>query len=127
MPTALRGLAVSDNTAAVRRAIELCFSDPQNESHLRTFDDLFRPLVMAVLGSLYPKDPAFVEDASQSAFIKYIEIFSRGKKHGVVYDAYFVAIAKNSLLDELRRNAKEVPLDEILALPTPTRGPELGE
>jgi RNA polymerase sigma factor (sigma-70 family) len=118
---------VSDNTAAVRRAIELCFSDPQNESHLRRFDDLFRPLVMAILVSLYRKDPAFVEDAYQSAFIKYIEIFSNGKKDGVVYDAYFVAIAKNSLLDELRRNAKEVPLDEILALPTSSRGSELGE
>jgi RNA polymerase sigma factor (sigma-70 family) len=118
---------VSDNTAAVRGAIELCFSDPQNESHLRRFDDLFRPLVMAILVSLYRKDPAFVEDAYQSAFIKYIEIFSRGKKHGVVYDAYFVAIAKNSLLDELRRNAKEVPLEEILASPTATRGAELDE
>ena len=118
---------MSDNTAAVRRAIELCFSDPQNESHLRRFDDLFRPLVMAILVSLYRKDPVFVEDAYQSAFIKYIEIFSSGKKDGVVYDAYFVAIAKNSLLDELRRNAKEVPLDEILALPTPTKGSELGE
>jgi RNA polymerase sigma factor (sigma-70 family) len=118
---------VSDNTAAVRRAIELCFSDPQNESHLRRFDDLFRPLVMAILVSLYRKDPAFVEDAYQSAFIKYIEIFARGRKDGVVYDAYFVAIAKNSLLDELRRNAKEVPLDEILASPTPIRWSELGE
>ena len=118
---------MSDNTAEVRRAIELCFSDPQNESHLRRFDDLFRPLVMAILVSLYRKDPAFVEDAYQSAFIKYIEIFRRGKKEGVVYDAYFAAIAKNSLLDELRRNAKEVPLDEILALPTPSRGSELGE
>lgn len=118
---------MSDNTAAVRRAIELCFSAPQNESHLRRFDELFRPLVMAILVSLYRKDPAFVEDAYQSAFIKYIEIFSNGKKNGVVYDAYFVAIAKNSLLDELRRNAKEVPLDEILALPTPTRWSELSE
>ncbi len=54
---------MSDNTAAVRRAIELCFSDPQNESHLRKFDELFRPLVMAILVSLYRKDPAFVEDA----------------------------------------------------------------
>lgn len=71
---------MSDNTAAVRRAIELCFSDPQNESHLRGFDDLFRPLVMAILVSLYRKDPAFVEDAYQSAFIKYIEIFGNGKK-----------------------------------------------
>ena len=79
------------------------FSDPQNESHLRRFDDLFRPLVMAILVSRYRKDPAFVEDAYQSAFIKYIEIFSRGKKDGVVYEAYFVAIAKNSLLDEPNR------------------------
>jgi hypothetical protein len=71
---------VSDNTAAVRRAIELCFSDPQNESHLRGFDDLFRPLVMAILVSLSRKDPAFVEDAYRSAFIKYIEIFGNGKK-----------------------------------------------
>lgn len=127
MPTELPGLAVSDDTAAVRNAIEMCFSDPQNESHLRRFDELFRPRVMAILVSLYRKDPAFVEDAYQSAFIKYIEIFGKGKKPGVVYDAYFVAIAKNSLLDELRRNAKEVSLEEILALPTSTRWSEPSE
>lgn len=118
---------MSDNAAAVRTAIDLCFSDPKNESHLRGFDELFRPRVMAILVSLYRKDSAFVEDAYQSAFIKYIEIFSRGKKAGVVYDAYFVAIAKNSLVDELRRKAKEVPLDEILPPPTFARSSELGE
>jgi hypothetical protein len=30
-------------------------------------------------------------------------------------------------MDELRRNARELPLDEILALPTTARGSELGE
>jgi len=68
-----------------------------------------------------------VEDGYQSAFIKYIEIFREGKKKGVVYDAYFVAIAKHSVIDELRKQSKQVPLDEILELPTPTRSSELGE
>jgi RNA polymerase sigma factor (sigma-70 family) len=120
-------LAVTGNAAAVRMAIEMCFSDPQNESHLRRFDELFRPLVMAILVSLYRKDPAYVEDAYQSAFIKYIEIFRNGKRDGVVYDAYFVAIAKNSLVDELRRRAKQVPLDEVLTLPTFPRSSGLDE
>jgi len=120
-------VVLSEKSAAVRAAIELCFFEPENESHLRAFDELFRPLVMAILVSLFRKGTSFVEDGYQSAFIKYIEIFREGKKKGVVYDAYFVAIAKHSVIDELRKQSKQVPLDEILELPTPTRSSELGE
>lgn len=118
---------MSDNTAAVRSAIARCFADPQNEAHLRQFDELFRPLVMAILVSLYRKDTAFVEDAYQSAFIKYIRIFENGRKDGVVYDAYFVAIAKNSLLDELRRKSKQVHLDEMFSPLSSTPSSALNE
>ena len=110
-----------ENVAAITAAIDLCFRDPQNEAHLRTFDALFRPRVMAILVSVYRKDPAFAEDAYQSALIKYISIFREGKKGGILYDAYFVAIAKNSLLDELRKSAKHVSLDDILGMPVMPR------
>jgi RNA polymerase sigma factor (sigma-70 family) len=109
---------MSENAAALKLAIESCFADPQNEGNLRRFDELFRPRVMAMLVSLYRKDVAFVEDAYQSALIKYIEIFRRGKIPGIAYDAYFVAVAKNALVDELRRNAKQVPLEEMFTPPS---------
>ena len=46
---------------------------------------------------------------------------------GVEYDAYFVAIAKNSLIDELRKSAKHVSLDDILGMPVAPHHSGLGE
>lgn len=117
---------MSEHASAVRAAIELCFANPHDESHLRSFDELFRPLVLATLVALYRKDPAFAEDAYQSALIKYIQIFRGGKKDGVAYDAYFVAIAKNALLDELRKTKKQAPLDEVLELASYPQSSGLG-
>lgn len=108
---------MTENAIALRAAIETCFKAPYDEANLRIFDELFRPRVMAILVALYRKDTAFAEDAYQSSLIKYIEVFRAGKKPEILYESYFVAIAKNSLLDELRKTAKHVSLEEILELP----------
>ena len=47
--------------------------------------------------------------------MKYLEIFRGGRRSGIAYDSYFVAIAKNALIDELRRHKKEVGLDAFLS------------
>lgn len=116
-----------DNAGEIRAAIDLCFKNPQNEAHLRSFDKLFRPRIMAILVSVYRRDIAFTEDAYQAALVKYIQIFREGRKEGVLYDAYFVAIAKNSLLDELRKAAKHVSLEQILPLPVSPQPSALDE
>jgi RNA polymerase sigma factor (sigma-70 family) len=106
---------LSDIARQLAEIFDLCFADPSNETSLRGFDDVFRPRVIAVLVSLYRKDRSFIEDAYQSAFVKYLEIFRDGRRPGIAYDSYFVAIAKNALIDELRRHQKEVGLDVFLS------------
>lgn len=116
---------MSDTAGKLAIILEKCFEDP-SELHLREFDELFRPRVIAVLISLYRKDRSYVEDAYQSAFLKYLEIFRSGKKTGIAYDSYFVAIAKNALIDELRKHANEIGFDEFLRSQAPFEPATLG-
>jgi len=92
--------------------IEECFQNPDDEETLSVFDRALRPHLLAVLVSTYRGDPSLAEDAYQEAFIKYIQIFRTGFKPKN-YEAYFVAIAKHCLVDELRRLRHYIPLDEV--------------
>jgi RNA polymerase sigma factor (sigma-70 family) len=94
--------------------IEECFRNPEDVDVLTQFYDGFRPYAIAILISIAPRESRLYEDAYQSAFVKFLEIFHAGRKAGVVYVAYFVAVAKNCLVDELRRESRHVPLDEVI-------------
>ena len=93
--------------------ISSCFEHPDSVSDLTAFDAAFRPYVMAILNSMYRGDPGLIEDSYQSAFIKFIQIFRAGSKANTNYIRYFIAVAKNCLIDEVRRMRRYVPIDEI--------------
>lgn len=90
--------------------IRACFESPDDLGVLTTFDQAFRPLMMAILASL-DKDEA--EDAYQSAFVKYIQIFRSGQVPSNP-EAYFVAIAKNCLIDAKRKAKRVLLIDRDL-------------
>jgi RNA polymerase sigma factor (sigma-70 family) len=48
----------------------------------------------------------------QSAFLKYINFFRKAENRDLAI-GYFVVVAKNCLIDELRRRKGEVPIDEV--------------
>ena len=62
---------------------------------------------------MYRGDPSLAEDAYQTAFVKYIGIFREGPKPGIKYEPYFIVIAKNCLIDEIRRMKRNIPIDEV--------------
>jgi RNA polymerase sigma factor (sigma-70 family) len=93
--------------------IEDCFKRPQDNSRLSRFIESLLPYLRAALTATYSQDPTIVQDALQSAFVKYIEIFRKGKKSGKLQLGYFVVIAKNCLIDELRRRKGQIPIDEL--------------
>jgi RNA polymerase sigma factor (sigma-70 family) len=70
--------------------------------------------LLAILVATYRRDPSLAEDAYQSAFIRYIRILKQGPRSDVNYEAYFVAVAKHCLIDEIRKIRRFVPIDQLL-------------
>lgn len=97
----------------IEACIRACFESPEDAEVLGRFDTVFRPNILAILAAMYPHHGGLVEDAYHSAFVKYIGLFSKGAKPGQLYAGYFVAIAKNCLIDEIRRRSRDVPIDEV--------------
>lgn len=99
--------------------IDECFEHPADNLTLGRFFSAVLPFLKAALVATYPRDLGIVEDAIQSSLIKYLDIFRRGRKrdsHGreiKVTEAYFLVVARNCLIDELRRRKGRVALDEI--------------
>lgn len=93
--------------------IASCFQNPQDVETLTRLHEAFRPYVIVILVSIAPDGSGLAEDAYQAAFIKYIEIFKSGRKPQNAVP-YFIAIAKNCLIDELRRLQPYVPFDELI-------------
>src|ERR1051325_5331623 len=100
-----------------------CFRQPEDLETLTRFNAAFRPHLLAALAVIARRDPSLAEDAYQAAFIKFIAIFRDGPQPGINYVPYFIAIAKNSLIDEVRRTRRHVSVDdffeEIIKLPQP--------
>jgi DNA-directed RNA polymerase specialized sigma24 family protein len=94
-----------------------CFRHPGDVERLARFNGAFRPYLLAVLASLSGRDPSLAEDACQAALLKFIGIFRDGPRPGINYKAYFLAIAKHSLIDEARHRQRHVPME--------VRGPEV--
>lgn len=100
--------------AGLGAAIQDCFDHPHSEEAFVRFDGIFRPLALAILLSVYSNEPSLAEDAYQTAFVKFLEIFRAGDKGGKNWEAYFIAIAKNCLVDELRKRSRTVSIGELL-------------
>ncbi len=75
----------------------------------------YQDAMLRVARRYFPTDPASVEDAVQSAWLRAIDHFSKifeipCKKRG----AYLVIIVKNEALTLLRKYGRDLPLDEVL-------------
>ena len=89
-----------------------CFRHPKDEATLGRFFEALLPYLTAALLATYTGDREIVRDALQSAFLKYINIFRKVETRDLAL-GYFVVVAKNCLIDELRRRKGEVPIDEV--------------
>jgi RNA polymerase sigma factor (sigma-70 family) len=100
-----------------------CFQHPGDLEALTRFNTAFHPHVIAALATISRWDQSLVEDAYQAAFIRFIDLFRAGFRPEINYVPYFIAIAKNSLIDELRRARRHIPIDdifeELINLPQP--------
>jgi RNA polymerase sigma factor (sigma-70 family) len=105
---------MSPTSAEFYDVLQSCFREPEEQSHLERLDRFLRPRLLSILVALYRTDPSLAEDAYQSAFIRYIQIFKQGQKPSIDYEGYFVAIAKNCLIDEIRRLRHFVPIDQLV-------------
>jgi RNA polymerase sigma factor (sigma-70 family) len=93
--------------------IDDCLAHPEDDATLTRFFRAILPYLRATLLATYPQNPDIVDDALQSAAIKYIQIFQVGRKARLT-EGYFIVIAKNCLVDELRRRKGHVPIDEVM-------------
>jgi RNA polymerase sigma factor (sigma-70 family) len=89
-----------------------CFRYPHDDAVLGRFFELLLPYLTAALLATYTRDREIVRDALQSAFLKYINLFRKQENRALAI-GYFVVVAKNCLIDELRRRKGEVPIDEV--------------
>jgi RNA polymerase sigma factor (sigma-70 family) len=96
-----------------------CFRHPHDQATLGRFFAALLPFLTAALLATYTRDRETVRDALQSAFLKYINLFRKGEKRELSI-GYFLVIAKNCLIDELRRRKGEVPIDEVAETELPS-------
>jgi RNA polymerase sigma factor (sigma-70 family) len=89
-----------------------CFESPEDVDILTRFDDAFRPYLLRVL-SRYCPDASLAADVYQAAFIKFMNLFKGGRRPRTNSKAYLVAIAKHSLIDEIRLQRRSVPVSEV--------------
>jgi RNA polymerase sigma-70 factor (ECF subfamily) len=92
--------------------IQDCFEHPRSHAILGRFFNAILPYVRAALTSRYSGDLSVIEDALQSAVVKYMGIFQRTPKRRLNL-GYFIVVAKNSLIDELRRRKGHLPIDDV--------------
>jgi RNA polymerase sigma factor (sigma-70 family) len=105
---------MSPTSAEFGEILRDCFDKPEDTSRLERLDRFLRPRLLAILVAIYRRDPSPSEDAYHSAFIRYIKILKQGPKTGINYEAYFVAVAKHCLIDEIRKTSRFVPFDRLV-------------
>lgn len=103
---------MTENEPDLDAIVRDCARNPENDAAFQRLDAAFRPLLLVLLGTLYSTDPSLAEDAYQSAFVKFIEAVRAGRRPK--YAAYFIRIARNCMIDEIRRQQRQVPLSEVL-------------
>ena len=106
-------------------AIEECFRRKGDPASLERFNNALEGHVKAILATISGGDRDLVHDAYGDVFIKYITLFRQGKKAGKAYrPEYFVAMAKNCLIDALRKKKKTVSIDSLFAETLPRYNPK---
>lgn len=92
--------------------VQDCFEHPQSSAALGRFFEAVAPYLRAALTSRYYGDPSLIEDALQSAFLKFMVIFRETPRRSLNI-GYFVVVTWNSLMDELRRRKGHLAIDEL--------------
>jgi RNA polymerase sigma factor (sigma-70 family) len=92
--------------------IQDCFEHPRSHAILGRFFEAILPYLRAALSARSIGDRSLIEDALQSAFVKYMDIFQKGPIRRVNL-GYFVVVAKNGLIDELRRRKGHLAIDDV--------------
>jgi RNA polymerase sigma-70 factor, ECF subfamily len=101
------------------RLIDDCFEHPRRHETLNRFFSAIVPYLRAALTSRYSGDPSLVDDALQSASLKYLKIFQETPKRPLSV-GYFIVVARNCLIDELRRRKGHLPIDEVAETDLPS-------
>ncbi len=96
-----------------------CFNRPNDDAVLTTFFNASLPYIRASLLALYSREVGIVEDALQTACLKFLTIF-RNKAHSNFSLGYFIVIARNCLIDELRRRKGHLPIDDVAEAELPS-------
>jgi RNA polymerase sigma factor (sigma-70 family) len=89
-----------------------CFEHPQSKATLARFFEAIIPYLRAALTSYHYGDPTLVEDAIQSAFVKFMKMFRESPRRPLRI-GYFVVIARNCLIDELRGRKGHLSIDDL--------------
>jgi RNA polymerase sigma factor (sigma-70 family) len=93
--------------------VEACYRHPEDPAVTAKLFEPLRPLLIATLVALYPKEVSVAEDAAHNAFLKLLALFRKGPPRKLS-EGFFVVVARNCLLDELRRRKGQVPFDELV-------------
>jgi RNA polymerase sigma factor (sigma-70 family) len=83
------------------------------DQKLQVLFEKSRPFLFATLISSFPDEVGIVDDALQDAYLKMFVMLRGGPKSHVRSINYLVIIAKNCLVDELRRRRGRVNFDEL--------------
>jgi RNA polymerase sigma factor (sigma-70 family) len=108
-------VALSSEKAEFDSLLRDCLQS-HDERALDVFFSKVRPYLAALLIASFPQDVGIVEDALHSAVVKFLKILRRRAPGSIRSVNYFVVIAKNCLVDELRRRRGSVRLDELTHL-----------
>jgi RNA polymerase sigma factor (sigma-70 family) len=97
-------------------AIDACFTRKGDGASLKLFHDAFHGVIKTFLMTISNGDWDLVDDVYQEVFVKCVDMFRQGRSPGREYrPAYFVAMAKNRFIDELRKRKKIVSGDSLFA------------
>jgi len=106
-----------------QQAIEECFRLRGDAPSIMRFDRAMQGLIKTYLMTIADSDGDLVDDVYQDVREKCIKMFRRGKSAGREFrPAYFVAMARNLFIDEMRRPKRIVLIDELFAEMIPGPG-----
>ena len=108
-------------TTQHQRLIDRLLVDSQDHDALVELDKTLGREIRTYLSARADSDPSLVQDAYQDALVRFLELFQNPPDHPVE-PGYLVAIAKNCLIDHIRKNHAEHPLGELLSEMTPYAG-----
>jgi RNA polymerase sigma factor (sigma-70 family) len=105
-----------DDNMEAQQAIEECFRRRGDDSSIMRFERAMMGVIRTYMMTICRGDWDLVNDVCQEVRLKCIEMFRAGKPAGREYQpAYFVAMARNRFVDEMRRRKRIVSCDDLYA------------